>query len=448
MEKKLAITVIILTTIINAFFCLHVGNDVIDKWLFDKTTVSDLNKVFIIKTTNFERSGENITRKNEENIDYTYKINVKNKEDLYSPYGRNIVVDKNYLKRHPIKDTMGKNVINAIEDKENVLNILVPLKFKTYEDIIKSSFKEWFYFQKVEVANIYREAKSQNIIEGNVDGLKVNIIYIENGQRLHPIFDMAVRDDIIRKNPTDGVLTEIKRNSGKNKGIRHALTIEQQQAFMDTIRTFPEYYHWYPLFATLLGTGMRIGECIGLTWNDIDFKKRCISVNHAATYYTRNGVAGFAISRPKTEAGIRQIPMMDAVYNALKNEYDRQKKDGFCTYELDDVSGFIFSNKLGLLHNPHCVNLAIKRIYEAHNAREIIDAKREHREPIIIPHFSCHVLRHTFCSRLCESDMNVKVIQEIMGHKNVETTLDIYTEVNYNKKRDSLEELANKMTFF
>ena len=137
-------------------------------------------------------------------------------------------------------------------------------------------------------------------------------------------------------------------------------------------------------------------ECTGLTWNDVDFKRRCISVNHAATYYTRNGVAGFAISRPKTEAGIRQIPMMDAVYNALKNEYDRQKKDGFCTYELDGVSGFIFSNKLGLLHNPHCVNLAIKRIYEAHNAREIIDAKREHREPVIIPHFSCHVLGDPF----------------------------------------------------
>ena len=74
--------------------------------------------------------------------------------------------------------------------------------------------------------------------------------------------------------------------------------------------------------------------------------------------------------------------------------------------------------------------------------------RQEHREPVIIPHFSCHVLRHTFCSRLCESDMNVKVIQEIMGHKNVETTLDIYTEVNYNKKKDSLEELASKMQFF
>lgn len=79
---------------------------------------------------------------------------------------------------------------------------------------------------------------------------------------------------------------------------------------------------------------------------------------------------------------------------------------------------------------------------------KIIDAKREHREPVIIPHFSCHVLRHTFCSRLCESDMNVKVIQEIMGHKNVETTLDIYTEVNFNKKQESLEELAKKIDFF
>jgi site-specific recombinase XerD len=94
------------------------------------------------------------------------------------------------------------------------------------------------------------------------------------------------------------------------------------------------------------------------------------------------------------------------------------------------------------------VNSAIKRIYEVYNAREIIDAKKEHREPVIIPHFSCHALRHTFCSRLCESDMNIKVIQEIMGHKNVETTLDIYTEVNFSKKQDSLEELARKMDFF
>ena len=162
----------------------------------------------------------------------------------------------------------------------------------------------------------------------------------------------------------------------------------------------------------------------------------------------RDGKAGFAISKPKTEAGIRHIPMMDSVYDALKNEYDRQKRDGFNVYQLEGYTGFVFVNKEGRLHNPHCVNLAIRRIYEAYNAREIIDAKKEHREPVIIPHFSCHVLRHTCCSRLCESDMNIKVIQEIMGHRNVETTLDIYTEVNFNKKQESLQELAKKMDFF
>lgn len=265
---------------------------------------------------------------------------------------------------------------------------------------------------------------------------------------IHPIFDMEVRDDIIRRNPSDGVMAKIKKNSKKNKGIRHALTVEQQKAFMEAVKTIPEYYHLYPLFVTLLGTGMRIGECTGLTWKDIGLKKRSISVNHSATHYMRKGTACFGISAPKTETGVRHIPMMGAVYDALQNEYERQKRDGFCTYELDGYTGFVFSNKLNSLHNPHCVNLAIRRIYEAYNAKEIIDAKREHREPVIIPHFSCHVLRHTFCSRLCESDMNVKVIQEIMGHKNIETTLDIYTEVNFNKKQESLEELADKIDIF
>lgn len=265
---------------------------------------------------------------------------------------------------------------------------------------------------------------------------------------LHPVFDMAVRDDVIRKNPSDGVMAEIKRNSGKNKGIRHALSLEQQKAFIDAIRYSTDYSHWYPLFVVLLGTGGRVGEIIGLRWKDVDFKHRSISINHSVSYYMRNGKSDYGVSKPKTEAGIRQIPMMDTVYEVLQQEYERQKEEGFCTFELEGMNGFIFSNKLGRLHNPHCINLAITRISEAYNAREIIVAKRERREPVLIPHFSVHQLRHTFCSRLCENETNVKVIQEIMGHKNIETTLDIYTEVNYSKKQESLEELSKKIDFF
>ncbi|MBQ7083718.1 MAG: site-specific integrase, partial [Anaerotignum sp.] len=281
----------------------------------------------------------------------------------------------------------------------------------------------------------------------NEKGLKINTL--DNIHTiLHPVFTMAVRDDIIRKNPTDGVLTEIKKNSGKSKGIRHALTLQQQKAFMDEIRYSPDYYHWFPLFATLLGTGMRMSECIGLRWQDVDFNKRCISVNHAVTYYVRNGVSCFGVSMPKTENGIRIIPLMDTVYDTLLNEYERQKKVGFCQYELEGMSGFIFSNKIGSLHRPHCINGAIRRISASYNAREIIDAKREGREPVIIPHFSAHHLRHTFCSRLCEAEMNIKVIQQIMGHKNIETTLDVYAEVCFEKQQQSLEDLSKKIEFF
>lgn len=104
--------------------------------------LSDLDKVFIISTRNFDRS--NVV---DDNYDYTYLYDLENEEDLYSPYGRNIVVDKNYLKRHKIKSVNGKNAADMIDIDGDVLNILVPQKYKKYERVIENSFKDWFYFQ-------------------------------------------------------------------------------------------------------------------------------------------------------------------------------------------------------------------------------------------------------------------------------------------------------------
>lgn len=81
---------------------------------------------------------------------------------------------------------------------------------------------------------------------------------------LHLTFQLAVRDNIIRFNPSDGVMAEIKKKQGKNHGVRHALTIEQQVAFMSYIENNDSYKHWTSLFNFLLGTGCRIGEAIGI----------------------------------------------------------------------------------------------------------------------------------------------------------------------------------------
>ena len=95
--------------------------------------------------------------------------------------------------------------------------------------------------------------------------------------------------------------------------------------------------------------------------------------------------------------------------------------------------------------NPGAVNRAIKRISDSYNAEEILDAKKEGRDPILLPNFSCHHLRHTFATRLCEAESNLKVIQSVMGHKNIETTMDIYAEATDRKKKESFNVLADKL---
>ena len=99
------------------------------------------------------------------------------------------------------------------------------------------------------------------------------------------------------------------------------------------------------------------------------------------------------------------------------------------------MTGFIFCNRFGSVPNPQTVNHThINVLPTTIMLHEVVRAKKEHRDPIILPNFSCHHLRHTFCTRLCENETNLKVIQSIMGHKNIETTLDIYAEATEKKK--------------
>lgn len=112
------------------------------------------------------------------------------------------------------------------------------------------------------------------------------------------------------------------------------------------------------------------------------------------------------------------------------------------------MTNFIFTNRFGSPHNPAAINRAIKRIVDAHNAEEEVAAKKEKREPVIIPKFSCHIFRHTFASRFCENETNIKVIQEVMGHADVSTTMNIYAEVNDEVTKTAIENLAKNMDVF
>lgn len=98
-----------------------------------------------------------------------------------------------------------------------------------------------------------------------------------------------------------------------------------------------------------------------------------------------------------------------------------------------------------MIPNPQTVNASIKRIVASYNDEEMLNSKKEEREPLLLPDFSCHHLRHTFATRLCEAESNLKVIRSIMGHKNIETTMDIYAEATDRKKEETFERLAGKL---
>jgi integrase len=148
---------------------------------------------------------------------------------------------------------------------------------------------------------------------------------------------------------------------------------------------------------------------------------------------------------PKTNAGVRIIPMLSDVKAALQKEYEKQSILGFNETVIDGYTGFIFQNRYGDALSAHNINRAIDRIVQACNDEETILAAKENREPFLIRHFSVHNLRHTFATRFCEHETNLKVIQEIMGHADIETTMNIYAEATKEMKKRSMDNLEGKI---
>jgi len=265
---------------------------------------------------------------------------------------------------------------------------------------------------------------------------------------LRPIFSLAVRDGCIRTNPCDHALADVQRSSRKERGRRHALTEEQQQRFVNFVSSSERYREWLPILTVFLGTGCRVGELIGLRWEDCDFEQNLISVNHSIIYGKfGNSACAMQVSTPKSESGHRTVPMLQEVRAALLKEYAKQQALGSSLQQpvIDGYTNFVFVNRNGNLFNPSCINRMLERMRKSCNLEEQEKAQKESRSPVEIPHFSAHNLRHTFCTRFCENETNLKTIQEIMGHSDIQITMNVYAEATEAKKQQSMQKLEGKI---
>ena len=233
---------------------------------------------------------------------------------------------------------------------------------------------------------------------------------------LHQILQLAVDDELIASNPADNAVKELMRARNIDHKNPTVLTSES-----------PVYSRWMPIITVFLGTGMRVGELTGLRWCDVDFQKREIDINHTLVYYNRDGQhCTFGINDAKTPASKRVIPMTDSVKAAFLRERAYQVENGiFCQTTVDGYSDFIFLNRFGSPLQQNVLNKAFQRIIRDCNDQEFL---KSDAPAVLLPHFSCHSLRHTFATNLAaDPSISVKVAQYLLGHADVTTTLNIYS---------------------
>ncbi len=256
-------------------------------------------------------------------------------------------------------------------------------------------------------------------------GIKQNTIGVLQSV-VRPAFEMAVDDDIIRKNPFKFKLSDVVP---KDAYVRDALTKEQQEKYLQFVQDCGGNY--YDDIVILLGTGLRVSELYGLTRADIDFDRRCI---HVRRQLCRTAEKPYFVTPPKTKSGIRNVPMTDAVYMALMRVV-KARTAPKVELLVDGHSGFLFLDKSGM---P-------KVAMHLENYMRGLQARFEKAYGKPVPRITPHVLRHTFCTNVQQAGLDVKSLQYLMGHSNASVTLDVYTHSSFDSVERAFEQIASSL---
>ena len=261
---------------------------------------------------------------------------------------------------------------------------------------------------------------------------------------LYQVLEIAVEEDRIIRNPSHSALTEIKRTRNVDEPKRKSLTLKEQRIFESYLRKNKIANRWEPIFIIMLYTGLRVGEATGLTWDDINFETKTISVNRTLTYYKHeDGKTRFAVNLPKTKSSERTIPMIEIVREALIKEKQIQSDLNIEQVKVvDGISNFIFINRYGNPINQAPLNKALRRMIRLYNEEQL--QKEDNIENItFLPNISCHSLRRTFTTRQVEANVNLKVLQEVLGHSDIRTTMNIYAEATEDLKHKEFKKYSD-----
>ena len=251
---------------------------------------------------------------------------------------------------------------------------------------------------------------------------------------LYPAFQLAVEDSLIRLNPCMGCMKDYFR--GSLSSTKKSLKKDEQRALINFVRNNNVYSKYYVMIVTMLSTGCRIGEIIGLTWNDIDFDNGYIDINHQIIYKRKDGKTQHYSEPPKNRTH-RKIPIQNEIVDILKKHKKNTCSSGDANqYMVDGYSNFVFLNSQMKLYTPNTIVRAFHEIRDSYNE----SAKSNET---VLPNFSPHTLRHTYCTKMAEAGMDIKVLQQIMGHKTIAVTMQIYNHVDFDRAQRAVMEMCS-----
>ena len=280
----------------------------------------------------------------------------------------------------------------------------------------------------------------QKVMNNMIDqDYSVNTIK-KNKHLLSQFFEYAIDNKWVTQNLVYKVKVrahdKVRTNSDKYKALTPEIRVKFLEALAKDDGNFIK-----PLCVCLMFGGLRIGEALALKWQNVNFETKTLKVERAITTIPKFDNEGNVTSRltvvgdTKTACSVREIPIADIIVETLKEwrekQKDRQKSNPRVTADLTANTAYIFSNDDG----------SVRTYY---GCRKLFDGwKRRHQLTKCNIHF--HGLRHTFSNMLFEMNENPKVIQQLLGHRDVKTTITVYNSVNSEYAREATDRLNTKI---